>query len=200
MTDMSKMKLAVGLVVSLSAIALLSPPAFAEFSSTATTGKVTVKEATFEGGGLTGICKGQEGQWKLPKSPSLKEILLIQGSKNCLVKSVEFKEIEATTSSCELELTSRSKGITKEAEVTVTIVTSCTSSFKILGITCEIKAEPEGNKELKKAHATNEGSNISFISELESTTDKLGGTCPGIKPTKEGKDKNNGLLEGEKLI
>ena len=200
MTDMSKSKLVLGFLVALSTIVFSVAPAFAEFSSKATLGKMTIKEDTVEGGGGTLTCTSGEAQWKLPKSPSPREIVIGKGSKNCLAKSSEFKEIEITTNACEEELISQSKGVTKEAEILATVLTTCTVTMKVLGLTCEIKIEPEGNKELKKAKATNEGSNIALLAEFEKVTTKLGGTCPGIKPTKEAKDKGKGLLENEKLV
>jgi len=120
MTDMSKLKLVFGLVVSLSAIAFSAVPALAEFSSTATSGKAK-GEGTVEAGGLTVTCTSAEAQWKIPKSPSPKEISQTKASK-CLGKTAEFKEIEGTTNACEGEYTSKSKGVTKEAEVLGTIL------------------------------------------------------------------------------
>lgn len=196
--DMSKLKLVFGLVVALGAIAFSAVPAFAEFSSTATSGKAK-GEGTAEAGGLIVTCTSAEAEWKLPVSPSPKEILKAKPSK-CLGKSAEFKEIEGNTNACEGEITSRSKGVTKGAEILASILTTCTLTFKIFGVTCEVKGEPEGNKELKKGLATNEGSNIALLAEYVGATTKLGGTCPGIKATNEAKGKGKVLLENQKLV
>jgi len=197
---MCKSKLVLGFIVTLSAVAFSAVPAFAEFSSGATSGQAKFGEGTMEAGGLTLTCTSAEGEWKLPTSPSSRGILKINKHNNCVAKSSEIKEVPATFGACEIEGKSTTKGVTKEAQVKASIVRTCTTELKVLFITCKVDVEPEGNKELKKIKATNENSNIALVTELEGVTTKLGGTCPGVKPTKEATSKGNGLLEGVKLV
>ncbi len=195
---MRKWKLVIGLTLALGAIASMPVAAFAEFSSGVTSGKAK-GESVLEGEGFAVTCPSAEAEWKLPKSPSNKELQLAKASKNvCTVKSESIKEVPVEESACEGELTSNSKAITKEAEILGTILSVCTTTFKVLGMTCEIKAEPEGNKELKSGTAKNEGSNIALSGESIFTIE-IEGVCPGIKGSATVKNQGKEIFENEKL-
>jgi hypothetical protein len=196
---MSKSKLIFGLALTLSAIAYSAVPAFAEFSSTATSGKAKA-EGIVEGNGFTITCPAEETEWKLPKSPSPREIQIIKPTKViCTVKSKTTEEIAVEERECEGELISNSKGITKEAELLSTILTTCTTLFKISGTQCELRTEPEGNKEIVSGPVKNEGSNIVSAGESTVFFSEVGEVCPGLKGKFEAKAKAKAILENEKL-
>jgi hypothetical protein len=179
---------------------ILTASAFAEFASESTSGKAT-GESVYEGGGLTIKCPSAEAEWKLSKSPSPTELQTAKPSKGvCTATGEGIKEpIAVEESECEGEVTSRQKGVTEHAEILGTILKTCTTSFKFSGTTCEIKAEPSGNKEIPSGFAKNEGSNIVLTAEAELTVE-VKSVCPGKHGTIKVKEKGTEIFFGEHLV
>ncbi|HEV3071617.1 MAG TPA: DUF6531 domain-containing protein [Solirubrobacteraceae bacterium] len=190
------MRLVVGLVVVLGVFVFSAAPAFAEFESLLGSGKARTGERVFEGGGGTLVCKEVLGKWKQPIFFSQKMSVLFEKWVGCKLKSKELKEVEAKVGECEYEFKSIGKGITSNANVTIAAVAK---QCVIIASSCEITMPTEIKAELKKGLAKNEGSNLALVGEYEGINDKVGGTCPGITSTKEGKDKFTDINESEKL-
>ncbi len=202
---MFRAKLLAIIVGMLATLAVTAVPAFAEFRST--NGKVTGAgksgPVVLEGGGATLECSSAEGTGTILSGPGGKQqlkgtVMQLKTTKwnGCKAKSSEIKEAVPTVKACTLNLTQAAG----EASAKGSVVSPCTVVTKILFFTCTITVSQENAAEkinfgLEKNALTNIGGNLNINAEDSGITTTTAGTCPGIKASKENKQKAK--VEGE---
>jgi hypothetical protein len=184
----------------LATLAVTAAPAFAEFesSSTATKGTVKVGTITIEGGGATLTCTSAEGTWTIlsggkASKKGTNEQLLFEKFSGCKVKTSGGITATPTVFPCTLEL-SQEAGKNKAIG---SIVGSCKVETKVLFLTCTITATGSG---LTENTLENVGANNVITANDGGITTKPAGTCPGVKETKEAKEKAVATAEGQKWL
>jgi hypothetical protein len=192
----------------LATLAVTAVPALAEFQSNtgSTAGSAKTGPLVIEGGGASLECTSAEGEWKIQSKGKIaeqekegKQVKQLKGPQQyiplskftgCKAKTTELKELKPTVSSCTLHLLQLPGSLT----ATGAIVNECSIETKVLFITCKISTPPANeetgvNFNLKKNALENSGSNLIITAEDEGITSEPKGTCPGVKATKEAKEK-----------
>jgi len=200
-------------------LALSAAPAFAEFqsNSSATSGTAKTGPLVIEGGGATLECTSAEGEWKIQTAGKLKEhekegkqvastkgpqqFIPLTKFNGCLAKTSEMKGLKPTVKACTLHLT-QELGSTHAKGA---IVNVCEIETKVLFFTCKLST-PAANEEtgvnfnLEKNQLENSGNNLLVTAEDTGITSEPKGTCPGVKATKEAKEKATLTEEGVKWV
>jgi hypothetical protein len=183
-----------GLAVAICVFGVITTPAFAEFQSykDETRGSGEIVELNLESGGGTVSCQAYSESksaagWTIEnegkpatKGPDL--AISVEKWGECNAKSGELKEVKAEVKGCEVE----AKDPGEETRATGKLLTTCT----VKAGTCEIIAEPKENKELTGTYVYSSGEkeeNLILRPSISGVTTTTKGTCPGIKPSKEGK-------------
>ncbi len=202
---MFRAKLLAVIVGMLATLAVTAVPAFAEFQSTngKASGAGKAKAVVLEGGGATLECATAEGTGTILSgiggTQQLKgTVLQLKTTKwnECKAKSSEFKELTPKVKACTLDL----KQSAGQMKAKGSVVTECTVATTVLFLTCTIKVSPEKEAEgvnfgLESNALENSGGNLIIKAADTGVTTTTGGTCPGIKGSKEGKQK--ATIEGE---
>ena len=188
-------------------LAFSAAPAFAEFrsNSNSTAGSAKTVPLVIEGGGATLECTSATGEWKIQSKGQLsehevgqKQIKQLKGPQQfipltttgCKAKTAEMKELKPTVSACTLHLQQQPGSLTANGA----IVSECSIETKVLFFTCKIST-PAANEQtgvnfnLQKNALANSGNNLIVTAEDEGITSEPKGTCPGVKATKEAKEK-----------
>ncbi len=182
----------------LATLAVTAVPAFAEFESTTSKGNVKVGAITIEGGGATLTCTGAEGGWTIfngtvPSTKGKQEKLTFEKYAGCKVKTSGGITATPTVFPCSLDL-EQEAGKNKAVG---SIVGSCKVETKVLFLTCTITATGSG---LNENTLENVGANDVITANDGGITTKPSGSCPGVKETKEAKEKAVATAEGQKWL
>lgn len=200
-------------------LAVTASSASAEFQSggSETHGAAKTGALVIEGGGATLECTSSEGEWKIQTAGKFKEHekegkqvaatkgpqLYITFSKftGCKAKTSSMEGLTPTVKTCTLHL-EQAAGATKAKGA---IVNVCEIETKVLFFTCKLST-PEGNEStgvnfgLETNTLENSGSNLTVIAADTGITSEPKGTCPGVKATKEAKEKATLTVTGAKEV
>jgi hypothetical protein len=189
---MFSLRLILGLMIAVGALAASAAPAFAEFESQseASSGKGQVIQAKFVGGGAGVMCQAYEessgpAKWTTPNGgrPATKLHIEVEKWGKCTGTFAGIKEV-VKVSGCAMEL----KQAGTSSQGLASVLKTCTITSSI----CEIKIEPEANKELKEVELTDSGAsseNLALEPAVSGITTTVSGALCPIKATKEGNSK-----------
>ncbi len=202
---MSTLKLPVALTIAVGLVLACSTTAFAEFKAhTKTTeGESGYAYATLEGGGASINCEALEEK-SAPKWIIEKEGKPAESGAGLRVKVKtwgecvgEIKGVTRAMSSSECEMETQEPK--EEAEVSATLLSTCTFTVEVAKVPCEIMVEPKENKERKSIGLVDSGENdentILNFALKNITTSVKGALCSTLGVTSTHEGKMNGAME-----